>query len=274
MSGMMIGAAAVAGGLDPDAAAFIARFTVDPDYIRKNAINQLFLSLKNSGIYNKLDSLYIAKKSQDTQSALLDWKRPTKSATLNGGITVDSSLGFNGNGVGYVDINFTPSVDGVKFTTNKAGLGCIVTKYGSSGNALFGSFEELPQDNRIACFTDFYHNGVSYQIIAINGGTTPETTMTFTLADPTGFLQLNRETFNSAYTFMNGVQVAASSDALVRKLSSNPILLLGEYRGSLGPQYMSDCSIGAFYLGDSLLTEDQHTLQEILETYFDTASTG
>lgn len=270
---MMMAAAAAqrrAGGLDPDAATFIARFTVAPDNIRKNAINDFFVAIKDAGIFAKLDSLYIAKKSQDTQSALLDWKRHTKSATLNGGITVDSSLGFNGNSVGYVDINFTPSTDGVKFTTNKAGLGCMVTKYGSSGNALFGSFEELPQDNRIACFTDFYHDGVSYQIIAINGGTTPETTMAFTLADPIGFLQLNRETFDSAYTFMNGVQVATSSDALVRKLSSNPILLLGEYRGSLGPQYMSDCSIGAFYLGDSLLTEDQHTLQEILETYFDT----
>ena len=56
MSGMMMAAASAGGvsGLDPDAAAFIARFTVPPSAPRTAAINTLFLAMKSAGFFQNL----------------------------------------------------------------------------------------------------------------------------------------------------------------------------------------------------------------------------
>jgi len=132
-----MGAAAgsMRGGIDPDAAAYIARFTVEPDSTRKNAINDLFIAIKTAGVYSKLDMLFVPKKAQDSQSGLLDLKRHSGSASITGSASWDFDLGFVGvAGSGnYVNTNYTPFADhsgGV--TANNFGLGAYVTRHATT----------------------------------------------------------------------------------------------------------------------------------------------
>lgn len=268
MSGMMMAAAAAGGvsGLDPDAAAFIARFAVEPDSTRKNAINQLFLSLKDSGIYNKLDSLYIAKQSQDTQSALLDWKRPNKSATLVGNANIDYTNGFNSIDAYscYVNTNFTPSVDSINFTANRGGIGCLLTRR-ANGSTIFGSAHLPVAYNRISCAL---LGSDQYQAISINGDVGSLDLMTTTGNNPLGLLQVNRTATNAAATYMDAVEVATSNiDSLSRTLSTFPIFLFAQNTAGAA-EGLANASIGVFYVGDAFEDTEQENIRYLLDQYF------
>jgi hypothetical protein len=83
--------------------------------------NQLIVDLKNAGIWDSLDRLfvYINDIPNGFQFAGINWKNPTQSTevSLISSPTYTNTFGFAHNGsTGYVNTNFNPVTNGVNFT--------------------------------------------------------------------------------------------------------------------------------------------------------------
>lgn len=164
---------------DPDVAALFARMTTSPDATRKGLINNLILSLKDAGVWTKLDGLWLMA-AHDTQSAELNWIQDQFNL-----VAVDSPMfvvdvGFKGNGTSSYH-----SIDGYRSGSNatlltqdsnnlgmwvltsdvsspQADIGCIdccIIDYSSGGQTIGAGFYNMAPDNII-----LYQNGLDVEI--------------------------------------------------------------------------------------------------------------
>lgn len=274
MSGMMMAAAAAqkrAPSIDPDAATFIARFTVAPDSPRIAAINNLFIAIKTAGVYAKLNMLFVPKKGQDSQSGLLDLKRHTKAASIVGSASWSSTLGFVGvtGANNYVSSNYTPSTDAADgVTANNFGMGCYMTLAGAvypssstvglivaySSTAL-GRSALLVQGNEVS-------NSISSSYVSGSANLVSEVSSN---GDP-WFYQLNRTAPNSLTAYRNG---AISGSNVVNddgRLLSDADLHFNVSSGNGTTGQPS--AIGAVWAGLPLSTTEQSDLKTALDNYF------
>lgn len=134
------GGAAIA--YDPDAEAYFARMTVQPDAERKACLNTLVSGLKFNGLYSKLDRLYILA-AHDAQAALLD-VRGTGATDLvvNGTVTFVEDRGYKGDGsTGYLAGVGAPSAftqytqDSASYCTYIASAGDMASQLALVGRA-------------------------------------------------------------------------------------------------------------------------------------------
>lgn len=119
---------------------------VAPTYERKKAINALINSLKDAGVWAKLDSMYVFA-SHDVDCAKLDWVRSAEAATVVSplaGIAHVVDVGFSGSDDegDYIATAYNPSVDAVNLAANSMS---VVTYLGddnvaaaNAGEFLFG----------------------------------------------------------------------------------------------------------------------------------------
>jgi len=98
--------AAALGGVayDPDAAAYFAAMSIQPDATRKGLINDYIVGLKADGVWSLLDLVYILA-SHDEQAARLNAKVPASNTiTVAGTVTFTTDRGYTGNGTnGYLE---------------------------------------------------------------------------------------------------------------------------------------------------------------------------
>jgi hypothetical protein len=82
--------------------------------------NTLLIALKDAGVWSKLDTFANFATNGSAQFALIDWKRLTQyTAVLSPTFTTNE--GFMGNVTSsYIDTNFNPVTQGVKYTQNNA----------------------------------------------------------------------------------------------------------------------------------------------------------
>lgn len=82
--------------------------------------NQLLIDLKDSGVWNKLDTFANFATDGSSNFALIDWKRLSLLTAVNSP-SFTTNEGFMGNGTSsYIDTNFNPATEGVNYTLNDA----------------------------------------------------------------------------------------------------------------------------------------------------------
>jgi hypothetical protein len=96
--------------------------------------NTLLSTLISSGVWAKLDVLYVLANDGGSQFACINWKNPSGTkASLISSPTFTTNLGFNSNGSSsYIDTNFNAATQGVNFTNNNA------SEFAYQIGALFG----------------------------------------------------------------------------------------------------------------------------------------
>jgi hypothetical protein len=96
--------------------------------------NILLNTLISSGVWAKLDVLFVLANDGGASFACINWKNPSGTkATLVSSPTFTTNQGFNSNGSSsYIDTNFNASTQGVNFTNNNA------SEFGYQVGALFG----------------------------------------------------------------------------------------------------------------------------------------
>jgi hypothetical protein len=100
--------------------AFLEGFTLPID-AEKLKQNQLMIDLKSSGAYAKADLILVPANTTNSDFGRIDWKTPTRLATLVTAPTFVSGKGLQGNGSSsYIDTNFNPVTNGVNYTQNNA----------------------------------------------------------------------------------------------------------------------------------------------------------
>lgn len=108
---MMLGnraGAAATPSYDPDAEALFARFTTPPTTARKGLINNLIVSLKDAGVWTKLDALYVMAAA-DSQAARQNWIADQYNLTPVAAPTFNADRGYTPNGSSsYLATGLTP----------------------------------------------------------------------------------------------------------------------------------------------------------------------
>ncbi len=119
-----IGSIASSIQYDADAQLYFAQLTPQPSVAYKTAVNTLVLTLKADGNWTGLDRFYILA-TEDGANSIYSLKNPSSTPlTVLNAPTFTSDRGWTGDGVsGYLDLNYTPSVDGVNFTQNSGMIG-------------------------------------------------------------------------------------------------------------------------------------------------------
>lgn len=101
--------------------------------------NTLMASLISSGVFAKLDVLFVLANDGGSQFACINWKNPTGTkATLVSSPTFTTNLGFNSNGISsYIDTGYNAATQGVNFTNNTAGE--FGYQVGATSGPVFGT---------------------------------------------------------------------------------------------------------------------------------------
>ncbi len=138
-----------------EALALFAQMSVAPSEARKAVIDALIVSLKNTGIWTKLDVLYLFA-AHDAQAARLNWIEPAGSfnATAVNSPTFTVDRGYAGDGAtSYLNSNFNPTAAAGQYALDSAHIGVWSRTSGVRLEAEFGA--ELSADNDS---TTFYIN--------------------------------------------------------------------------------------------------------------------
>ncbi len=96
------------------------------DSTRKTLVNNTIVALKNEGVWDELDFLYMWTAHSQTAS-LVDWKNPTtRTATVGGNLTFTIDDYWAGGTTGYINLGYNPTTNGGKFTQNSNSYGCYI----------------------------------------------------------------------------------------------------------------------------------------------------
>ncbi|MBY5581853.1 hypothetical protein [Rhizobium leguminosarum] len=107
---------------DADAQAYFDRMTVQPDSTRKALLNDLFVSLKVSGVYAKRD-VYWLPAAHDAQAGRLNLKSASFTLTPAGSPTFVVDKGYQGDGTSACLVtNYSPLAHGVTLTGTSASI--------------------------------------------------------------------------------------------------------------------------------------------------------
>lgn len=106
---------------ETETTALLARMTVQPTSTRKGQINTLIKTLKDGGIWAKLELFYIMA-SHDAQAARLNWISTTGNASVVVTPAFVTDRGYTGDQatVSYLDTGVVPSTGLTKFSQNSA----------------------------------------------------------------------------------------------------------------------------------------------------------
>jgi hypothetical protein len=101
--------------------------------------NILLNTLISSGVWAKLDVLFVLANDGGASFACINWKNPSGTkATLVSSPTFTTNLGFNSNGSSsYIDTNFNAATQGVNFQNNNAGE--FGYQVGATSGPVFGT---------------------------------------------------------------------------------------------------------------------------------------
>lgn len=121
---VLAGGRGVDVGFDPDTILYINQLSPAPSNAYKIAINNLVISLKNHGVWNELDRLWI-HATEAQQHARVSLVNPTSTVISESGTpTWTANQGYTGNGSSmYLNTNYNTLTSSVKFTQNSGSIG-------------------------------------------------------------------------------------------------------------------------------------------------------
>ena len=256
-------------GLDGDAETVIDRHEDEPTPERKIAINNLVVTLKDLGIYTKLDALFISLMAMDQAASCIDWIRPTKTATINGGASWVDTHGFVGDGVegSYIDFDFTPSTDGVNYTLHDCSIGCYITAASAQtecaywGVSLSGgkvaNLRRASSGSEHFCVLNQTIGGSAYHNASLSVANK------LIVADRHG-----AGTDTDMYLYVNGVETGSSDFVDASNLPDISIQGLAQSTASAPyTQLASTGKMGVWYAGASLTEAEQIAFKDAIDAY-------
>ena len=208
--------------------------------------NQVVLSLKDKGLWNKKDAFGLFATDGNVDFALICWKRLIKMDAINSP-SFSANAGFTGNGTSsYIDTLFRPAIDGVNFLQDDAGF--RINSGTGSSNYILGTSSTADGNIRLRKRDD--------ADLQINGGINTIEGVEF---DNTGNIHIDR--------ISNTEVVARSSEATVTfsnnstGLTSNPIWIF-----RLAGIYI-DANIKSLSTGSSFTEREKNDYDTIINTY-------
>lgn len=241
-------------GADYDSAAvtLFAAMTTPPTEARKDAINSLIGSLKNAGLWSKLDVLQVFAAA-DSQAAVLNWKNPaTFTAAGVNTPTFTADRGYAGNGTtSYVDTTWAPT-NGVNYTQDDATVFAWSRTSGTNSNRWMGS----ATDTSVLLLPRTAGSAFQYRI-----NTTGSVTAIGSVTDGSGLFAVSRSGATATQSYRNGATLGAAGSIASTALSSSPINV-GRQNTQFNP---AECAVwGA---GSNFSAAEHLALYNAIRTY-------
>lgn len=191
--------------LNAEASALVARFTTPPTNARKALIDTLVGGLKSSGVWSKLDALYVFAAA-DSQAARRNWIQDLYNATAVSSPTFTADRGFAGDGAAsYVDSTFNPSTAvGAKFARNSAYFGFWSRTSGQLAASVAGYFNGTDGVSRLPRNASDSSTGRINQGGPLSAGS---------ITDGSGLIGIARSAAAVERQSRNGVNQATGTDA-------------------------------------------------------------
>lgn len=231
---------------EPEAVALFARMTTEPDATRKSKINTFIKSLKTSGVWAKLDALYVMA-AHDAQAARRNWIADQYNLTPIASPSFTIDRGYKGDGSSSL------LSTGFAFATaqqNTAHIGVWDVTELANNLAVAG--------NETSLIIPRTSGGSLYG--RVNGSVDRAVGAVPALV---GHAIINRSASNACQGFKNGEQVGTSTETSTSP-SSTIMVLLG--KSGTGQQFSSHM-LPAAHIGASLTGPEVASLYSALQTY-------
>lgn len=247
-------------GYSAEAQALFARFTTPPTAARKTLINNLIVSLKNAGVWSKLDCLYVMA-AETEQAGQRNWIKDAHNLSPVAAPTFTTDRGYDFNGTTqYLNTQYTPSTQAVQYTLNDASafVWCTENVQGD-GTALGGNNTPLLRIiPRRSGVPDTYLVGVNPSVTT--GGTIG------TVTDSRGLTHVERSSAALTTVYKNGAS-AATNTVASNGLPPVAIYLGANDQAGVGAAGFDTRAQAAAGLGASLGAAGATALYNALSTY-------
>lgn len=245
-------------GYSLEAKTLFRSMNVQPEPTRKALINNTINQLKSSGIWDKMDLLYMFA-GHDSDACLLNWKSPSLYKCTNIAstpFTVDR--GYTSNGTSqYLKTGWNPATNGVNFTLNDAAVGAYSrTNITAANDIIIGNGDGSA--NQTAIFPKISGNSLQGRINN-NGGFNIQSVV----SDSLGMLSVVRTASNISSLYKRAVALGSSTNSTIIP-SSELYILSFNNNGSPILWFHGQCSFA--YAGSSSI--NQTTLNTIIEGYY------
>jgi hypothetical protein len=225
--------------------------------------NSFVVDLKNRGIWDGLDLLYVFATNGDRDFAKINWKNPgTNNATEIDSLTFIADAGFAGNGTSsYLDTGWAPNPDAVNFSQDEGGAfihintdraGGTIAEFGCRGNG--GGATNGDTNLRAKGLTGLANWGVNGNGVGVSAG-----------GSTVGFHHLRRTSSTALDYYKNGVSFATSSQASTTLSTRDMVICAQSFDGVVAS--FSTCQITVFGIGASLQGKESQ-LYEAWNDYF------
>lgn len=232
-----------------EAAALVARMSVEPDDTRKALIDDAYTTLKANGTLAKLDCLYFFP-AHDQQAALLDWVDGSRSATLTNQpfFVADRGMWTDGSN-DYIDTGFNPSL-ATNYQQNDASFGYWQRNGAQSATVPVGFATTTTNITLVS-------RNTSDNFIGYINATTSLTVGSQTTAY--GLFAMNRAASGTVTAWKNGTQIGSGSSTSAARSNLNVML------GRRSSVYTEGQHL-FFYAGASLSSQQHADLYSAIST--------
>lgn len=223
----------------------------------------LIVELKDEGLWDDIDILYVPAGDGLSNFAGINWKNPG-TYQLTGTATYIENQGFSGDGAAeFLETQWIPSVDAVNFTLDECGAFCYVNNNhaagtkaafgtrGNGGGGLLGQIILMPEDG-----SSQHSFSLQNSAPAVGAGVSSN-----------GFYHIRRVADNDLRLFKNGSQVGLTQTSASDSLSNRELYILALNANGAGAAFHSDAEIGILGIGASL-TGKESALYTAWNNYF------
>jgi hypothetical protein len=219
-----------------------------PDDAEKLKQNQLVIDLKTAGAWEKADTIFVLATGSNQNFARIDWRNPTHLATLVNSPTFVTKKGFQGGGTSYINTNFNPFTEGIKYKQNNASRYIFMDTASSTG-ALDGC--ATVNTNRMI------RSNVSTQ--TINQGSTSLTGGTFNFTNVKGMKSIHRTSDTNVELFNDTTRESRTATSSTMVNQNQFILRSGS---DVTPIYGAH-TISFYMMGESMISENDNTITAV-----------
>lgn len=227
-------------------------------------LDDLITELKNLGVWEDLDLLYIFSTDGDEDFATLNLVNPaTFKASMVNSVTWIPGSGFQGDGIdGYLNTGWDPATNAVHYTLNEGGaFAYSATNDGapSGTSLLFGTRNGFGTAARIHLAPK---NASSLHVFGLNSNGVASVGSSVSAQ---GFFHLSRIASNDIKLFKNGSQVGATQTTATDILNNDNLYILAASVNEVPGDFSSE-TIGVFGIGASFAGKESE-LNDIFNTF-------
>lgn len=226
--------------------------------------NQFILDLKAEGIWDEEDAIYVFANNGSKEFGSIDWKDPTREATITGNITW-SSTGYKGTGISgdYLNTNFTPSTDATNWTYDEHSMTFYSPTEATVSASGFPNLGGVLQgaDNWYTVYQQLSDGAIYYHVSDQTWSVFPYQTFTGVISLVGSEIATNRGTL-----FIGGVEADSETIARAGTNSTTIPFFLFASNDDGTDNYNGNAEIGFWSIGGAQ-TSLQATKSTLIENY-------